>query len=195
VRPWGSRLSSLLHGSRTSRERLETLMDVASEFARGYVAGAAGICVGYPFESVKTLMQNNRQHTSFLREMTAVVRQRGLLALYDGVASPVTSYGFLIAINFTLYANVARRLEKRFQPWSDVARSGLHGVAGLVSGGALSVVSTPFEMIKLRLQAAAKQVHNRPAHYSSTFACARHVLRTEGLVNGLFKGSSLPVSN
>jgi solute carrier family 25 carnitine/acylcarnitine transporter 20/29 len=169
-------------------------MDVASEFARGYVAGAAGICVGYPFESVKTLMQNNRQHTSFLREMTAVVRQRGLLALYDGVASPVTSYGFLIAINFTVYANVARRLEKRYQPSSDAARSGLHGVAGLVSGGALSVVSTPFEMIKLRLQAAAKQVDNRPAHYSSTFACARHVLRTEGLVNGLFKGSSLPVS-
>ena len=26
-------------------------MDLASEFARGYVAGAAGICVGYPFDS------------------------------------------------------------------------------------------------------------------------------------------------
>ncbi len=169
-------------------------MDLVSEFGRGYVAGAAGICVGFPFDSVKVLMQNNRQHTGFVREMMSVIRQRGVLALYDGVASPVTSYGFLIAINFTVYANVARRLEQRFQPSSDAARSGLHGIAGLVSGGALSVVSTPFEMVKLRLQAAAKQVENRPAHYSSTFACTRHILRTEGLVHGLFKGSSLPVS-
>ncbi len=124
-------------------------MEAASEFARGYVAGAAGICVGYPFDSVKVLMQSNRgsESTSFVREMRGVLKGRGFLALYDGILSPVTSYGFLIGINFFCYANVARRLEERFQLDSDVGRSSLHGIAGLVSGGALSVVSTPFEMV------------------------------------------------
>ncbi len=190
-------------------------MDLASEFGRGLVAGAMGITVGYPFDTVKIHMQlasasasvspssslspslsstsTSSSSSSLLSALRRVVAARGVLALFDGVASPVASYGVLIATNFTCYANAARMLEKQFEPTSQFAVSCCHGVAGMISGGVLSVLSCPFEMVKLRLQSQAAQKHNRPAYMNSTFATAKHMLRTEGLA-GFYKGSALPAN-
>lgn len=165
-------------------------MELLSEFGRGYIAGAAGITVGYPFDTIKVAMQTGGGNVSLAKELSRVVRSRGFLALFDGVASPISSYGFLIATNFTCYANGARFLETKLAPATQVGTSLCHGLAGMMSGGVLSVVSCPFEMVKLRLQSAAAQVEHRPAHLSNTFACAKHMLKTEGFVRGFYKGSA-----
>ena len=167
-------------------------MDLAGEFARGYVAGVLGLCVGFPFETLKVALQQ-KQSGSVLQELARVVKSRGALALFDGLASPVSSYGFLIASNFTIYASTARALESRFEPSGQFGTSACHGVAGLVSGGLLSVISTPFEMVKLRLQANASVVVDRPKHMATSLSCAKHIWKTERL-RGFFKGSAFPAN-
>ena len=171
------------------------LEKAALEFVRGYVSGGLGLSVGFPLETVKIQQQNSPHSLRFMQGLRDVVGSRGILSLFDGVASPLVSYGFLIAINFSTYSAVSGYLERRFDPDSNSLRYALHGCAGLISGGVLSVFSSPFELVKIRLQsmAAVTVKEGRPAHYSSTWQLAKHVARTEGF-RGFYRGHSLHVN-
>ena len=165
--------------------------EVVGEFCAGWIAGAAGLTVGFPLDSVKVLMQTSSSpSSSFVSQFSRVVRQRGVTALFDGVASPLVSYGVLVALNFTVYSSVARRLESDFP---SAPRFLMHGAAGLVSGAVLSFASCPFELTKIILQSAAADKTNRSPHLESTVACAKHIWRTRG-VRGFYRGQCLPIN-
>lgn len=70
---------------------------------------------------------------------------------------------------------------------SDTSAYTIHALAGFASGAVLSVASSPFELVKIRMQAAS-QAAVRP--FASTLECARALHRHQG-TRGFFRGHSL----
>eukprot|EP00736_Rhodelphis_marinus_P004628 Rmarinus@m.18753 len=79
------------------------LPTVVCEFMSGLIAGAASLCVGHPFDTVKVQMQANPgHHRGVLDCVINVGKRRGLRGYFDGLLSSVSSIGI---VNATLFAS------------------------------------------------------------------------------------------
>jgi solute carrier family 25 carnitine/acylcarnitine transporter 20/29 len=168
-----------------------------NDFVAGWCGGVAGILVGFPLDTIKVQMQLSQRscstaNTVSVRSMLQSMK-RSPLRLFDGILSPLCSYSILVALNFGTFAFVTRRLQHHQQQhdgkqhWlnNEVV---VYACAGFISGLLLSVASSPFELVKIRMQADAHERHRR---FASTWECALHIVRTEGAIGGLYKGHSL----
>lgn len=97
------------------------------DFAAGWVAGVAGLTVGYPLDTLKVQMQLSK--TGSLRDALRSIEPRRMFA---GLMSPVSSYGVLIALNFGVYGVTSRALVEANPHINEHA---LHALGGLCSGG------------------------------------------------------------
>lgn len=150
-----------------------------NDFAAGWLGGVSGITIGYPFDTIKVKQQLGNL------PLRGAIRSVSLPRLFDGLMSPVSSYGLLIALNFGTYGVLQRKLSA-WLGGADTAAT--HAVAGALSGSVLAVASSPFELVKIRMQSLSTRTSSG---YSSTWACARDVVRKEGIWGGLYKGVSL----
>ncbi len=102
------------------------------DFAAGWVAGVAGLTVGYPLDTLKVQMQLSESGT--LRDALRSIEAR---RMFSGLLSPIASYGVLIALNFGCYSIASRAL---VDAYPHVNEHALHAVGGLCSGGVHSCV-------------------------------------------------------
>lgn len=165
---------------------------ILREFLRGYGAGLSGMLVGYPLDTVKVQMQWGRSKSLRSALSTIVHSPRGALALWDGIAAPITSYGVLVAINFAIFTLLSDYLMRVYHPAEGSPKHfGILAVSGFASGSALSVASCPFEVLKVRMQSTAGQTGcPRRKYPTNTWRLARQIVATEG-VSSLVKTRAL----
>ncbi|KAI1501519.1 mitochondrial carrier domain-containing protein [Biscogniauxia marginata] len=187
---------------------------MSADFWAGYISGAVGILIGNPLDLIKVRLQASKEtttsSTSSSSTSTSPTSTRrppyfpSRSALVAGTAAPVFGYGALNALLFVSYNRTEALLNESLglPPHESGAGSGSNlwttWIAGAVGGLATWAVSTPTELVKCRAQvlASSSLTHSSssslpaPGSGPSSWAIAKHVLRTEG-VRGLYLGGAV----
>ena len=155
------------------------MTDVA--FVAGAVAGVFECLVVQPLDMVKTRFQlhagNSRPAVS--EALMALLREGGVPRLYRGVLPELAAMTPKSSAMYSAYEASLRALEER-----GVRPMAAHLAAGITAGVPEAAVVTPFQVVKVRLQ--AKEHLGR---YHGTLHCLRTVLAEEGpraLASGFF---------
>eukprot|EP01134_Creolimax_fragrantissima_P005243 CFRG5243T1 len=157
--------------------------DVVLDLSAGSLGGMAGITVGQPFEVLKTRMQARRSpYKNSLQCLKMTVREEGVRALWKGLGPPLSGVALYQAICFASYEATKTALKQSNlinEPQSIVL------MAGLASGCATTVVTTPTDLIKIQMQ--LDRGTGQAKRYPNMFSCLRHIVRRDGL-RGLYRG-------
>lgn len=149
------------------------------------ILGAAGVLVGHPFDTIKVHLQTqnpkNPLYRGTLHCFRSIIAKDSFSGLYRGISSPLGGVALVNAIVFGVYGNIQRRSS---QP--DSIKS--HFIAGSVAGLAQSVVCSPMELIKTRLQLQSQNTKNK--QFSGALHCLRHIFKTEGF-RGVYRGMGI----
>uniref|UniRef100_F1L6P6 Mitochondrial basic amino acids transporter n=1 Tax=Ascaris suum TaxID=6253 RepID=F1L6P6_ASCSU len=150
------------------------------DFIAGCFGGAAGVLAGHPLDTVKVRLQTQTpgQYKGTVHCFTSIVRNEGVSGLLKGLSSPLASLSVINAIVFGVYGNAVRLFENQESIWT-------HFVAGCASGLAQTVIATPTEMLKLRMQI---QSDSCLKVYRSPYDCLRKIIKQKG-IKYLFRGS------
>jgi solute carrier family 25 carnitine/acylcarnitine transporter 20/29 len=127
-------------------------MDESITAISGAVAGVVGTSLGYPLDSIKTRIQTDpRKYSSMTQSLRTIIKEEGILGLYRGLLSPMISLIILNTMNFSVYSKSMTSLGldysytiREFEPRVLIA--------GCTSGFFASIVSTPFELVKIQMQ-------------------------------------------
>ena len=153
-----------------------------NESIAGIVSGFICRFVEHPFDTLKvqaqtqSLKDGKRISTSALFRRT--ISQHGWLALYRGLPSPLICGMGENLIIFAVYGNFTRLIHS-----GDDIPLYKQLLGGAMSGGCVSFLLTPVELIKCRMQT----INESAPRYKSTLHCFLQTVRTEG-IRGLFRG-------
>ncbi|PWY99923.1 mitochondrial carrier [Testicularia cyperi] len=156
----------------------------------GSAAGAAQVTVGQPLDTVKVRSQIARPgvYKGPMDVLTRTIRGEGFLALYKGMASPLLGISAQNALLFTAF-----QTSKRFiSPESQNLSIPQIAAAGAVAGGINSILSSPVELFKIRMQAQissnAKGATGDAIPVKKLSQVARDVYSGQGWRNGVMRG-------
>ncbi|CAF0874752.1 unnamed protein product [Didymodactylos carnosus] len=138
-----------------------------------------------PIDVVKVRMQLQHelrgtiQYHGLLRGAIKIVQNEGLLTLWSGVEPALWREASYSTIRMGAYEPIKELLHAEgYVPlWKKI-------MAGAISGGVGACLTSPTDLIKIRLQAQRGQ---KNYIYSSTISAFRHIYREEGL-RGLYRG-------
>lgn len=126
----------------------------------GSIAGIAGKVVEYPFDTVKVRLQSQPDHLPLqykgpLDCFRQSIQQDGFRGLYRGVSAPFAGAAAETACLFWSYRLAQDFLRSNFYSMQGAGDplplSGLV-TAGALSGGVTSLILTPIELVKCRMQ-------------------------------------------
>lgn len=191
---------------------------MALDFLAGCTGGIAGVMVGYPLDTIKVHLQTqdvtNPKYRGTWHCFTTIVRQQSFSGLYKGMTSPLAGVAVVNAILFGVYGNVQNILPKQWNPSLNVF------IAGASAGMVQSVISSPMELAKTRMQlqdssgsdlkSTTKTATNlsdrtkqltqpvsssirRSPQYKNPLQCLAHLHQTEGF-RGVFRGYSITLA-
>lgn len=177
-------------------EAVEQLKDITF----GSIAGLAGKVIEYPFDTVKVRLQSQRDHLPLqykgpLDCFRQSIQQDGFRSLYRGVSAPLFGAALETASLFWSYRLAQIFLQNNVYTGSGkLPLSGLM-VAGALSGGVTSLILTPIELVKCRMQVPLHSpldptLSARTSLSSTTlspFAVLADVYRREGIL-GFWRG-------
>jgi len=159
-------------------------------FIGGYFSGVALVFVGHPFDTIKVRLQTEGRSGRFsgpLDCLAQTIRKEGVIGLYKGMSPPLVMTG---VVNFFLFGIQAMCV--------DVVRgANLVGpnsvrqnmLAATMSGAVISLLVTPMEGVKSRLQV---QYHSAksgtPPMYLGPWHCFKSVYTNLGLSKGIYRG-------
>uniref|UniRef100_U5EXE6 Putative mitochondrial carnitine-acylcarnitine carrier protein n=1 Tax=Corethrella appendiculata TaxID=1370023 RepID=U5EXE6_9DIPT len=159
---------------------------MASDFVAGCLGGCAGILVSYPFDTVKVHLQTQDHRNPVYRGtwhcLKTIVGKDSVRGLFRGMTSPLAGVAAVNAIVFGVYGNVQRTSTDPNSIYS-------HFLAGSIAGLAQSVVCSPMELIKTRLQLQNNQ-NSLVQKFKNPLECTQHIYRNEG-VRGIFRGLTI----
>ena len=111
----------------------------------GLLAGILGVTVGYPFDTMKTRLQNGNNEP-------IKKNIRGLFSLYRGVAIPFFTTGIMQSLNFAIYGSMKYQLMNNYVVTNEMSYLQSVFLSGSVSGGVMSIFATPIQLIKIQYQ-------------------------------------------
>ncbi|CAI9766099.1 unnamed protein product [Fraxinus pennsylvanica] len=162
------------------------------EFVSGGLGGTAGVVAGYPLDTLRIRQQNSRTGSAF-SILRRVVTRDGPCALYRGMAAPLASVFFQNAMAFQTYAILSRAFSSN---GTGVEPPSYKGVAlgGIGTGAIQSLLLSPVELVKIRLQLQGKTNENKNQSGSEKgpVCVARNIIRTEGW-RGIYRGLTITV--
>ncbi|CAN8233354.1 unnamed protein product [Cochlearia groenlandica] len=153
------------------------------EFVAGGFGGVAGIISGYPLDTLRIRQQHSSRSGSaftILRRMLAV---EGPTSLYRGMAAPLASVTFQNAMVFQIYAIFSRSFDSSLPMEEPPSYSGV-ALGGVGTGAMQSLMLSPVELIKIRLQLQQSNI--------GPIRLAKSILRTQGL-KGIYRGLTITV--
>jgi len=154
-----------------------------SQLVAGAISGFVATGVTAPLDLVKTVLQNSsagQQSSRTFSILTELARQEGWSACFKGLSPSLCGIALQWAVYFPIYDNFKMNIGRRVE--SPIGASVLSAMG---AGAFATVVTNPFWLVKVRMQAYSKSL------YPSMWSCARMVYRHEG-PSGFFKG--LPAS-
>lgn len=178
------------------------MAEVAKDLAAGTIGGAAQLIVGHPFDTIKVKLQSQPvpppgqlpRYSGAIDAVKQTLAAEGPRGLYKGMGAPLATVAALNAVLFTVRGQMEALL--RSEPGAPLTVN-QQIIAGAGAGVAVSILATPTELIKCRLQAQGAVVASVASpggtvtaalKYTGPMDVAKQVLRSEGGVKGLFKG-------
>ncbi|XDV23151.1 hypothetical protein PO909_027853 [Leuciscus waleckii] len=161
----------------------------------GAAAGALGAFVASPAYLVKTHLQaqtaaaiavgHQHNHQSVSSALLSIYRREGVTGLWRGVNGAVPRVMVGSAAQLSTFSSAKDWVTRAqwFSPHSVLIAL----IAAMISGVAVSVTMTPFDVISTRLYNQPVDEFKRGRLYSGFVDCLMKVCATEGIV-GLYKG-------
>lgn len=173
----------------------------------GSLASMGAAVFSNPFEVMKTRLQlqgelmkkgaYTAEYTGLLQGMAKVARQEGILALQSGLVAALWHQAAQNGTRLGIYPYIQTACQKivHGENFDKAPHSFLLNIAaGAISGIIAAVVSSPFYMVKTRLQAqsksnlgAAKTGVGKQHAYTGVWNALTTIYRTQG-TKGLFHG-------
>jgi solute carrier family 25 carnitine/acylcarnitine transporter 20/29 len=149
-------------------------------YASGALAGVSRAFVGQPFDTVKVKMQTHPEmYRSSAAALRCVLRTEGVKGLYRGVTAPLTGNAVISCIQFSVYNSQ----KEEYGAW----------LAGAAAGAAASLVTSPVEYLRIKMQLANKLDNNKK--YRGVLDCARHIIAQDGFNPlRLFRGLGITIA-
>ncbi|KAM8832048.1 solute carrier family 25 member 47-A isoform 1-T1 [Spinachia spinachia] len=122
------------------------------DFVSGSFAGACGVAVGYPLDTVKVRIQTQRQFTGVWQCVAVTFSNEGVYGFFKGMTLPLATIALTSSVVFGTYRNCLQCLTQ-----ARGARSGPSGkldvfLSGMAAGVAQTSVMAPGDIVKVRLQ-------------------------------------------
>ncbi|QSZ34492.1 hypothetical protein DSL72_006086 [Monilinia vaccinii-corymbosi] len=175
-------------------KRREALMNSVEDCLYGSIAGVVGKYIEYPFDTVKVRLQSQPYHlplqyTGPLDCFKQSIRSGGLLGLYRGISAPLVGAALENSSLF-FWEQVGREallkagVYKRDQPLPLEAL----WMTGALSGALTSLLLTPIELVKCKIQAPAAAANSSvPVAAKTVSAVIREVWHHQG-IRGFWNG-------
>ncbi|TID13958.1 mitochondrial carrier [Venturia nashicola] len=158
----------------------------------GACGGIAQVLIGQPFDIVKVRLQTTSQYKNALDCATRIYKNEGPLAFYKGTLTPLIGIGACVSVQFGGFQFARRTLEQRNldrNPNGPATLSyGQYYLAGAFAGISNTVLSTPIEHVRIRLQT---QPHGAARLYSGPLDCVRKLSTDAGVGKGLYRGTAV----
>ncbi|KAF8627765.1 hypothetical protein AX17_006130 [Amanita inopinata Kibby_2008] len=124
-------------------------LETINELIAGSVGGAAQVLVGQPLDTIKTRAQiaPKGMFKGPMDILLQTMRKEGFFALYKGMASPLLGIAGVNSLLFASYG-ASKRL---ISPYPQLSLQQI-ALAGAMAGAANSVLASPVEMFKVRMQ-------------------------------------------
>ena len=157
-----------------------SLQPAIKNHGAGALAGVSRALVGQPFDTVKVKMQT---HSDLYRGsfdcLKAVLNTEGVRGLYRGVGAPLAGNVVTSSVQFSVY-NEMRHYQ---DAW----------VSGAVAGAVSSLVTSPVEFIRIKMQLASKLEHGK--QYRSIIHCGMDIVSKAGNNPlALFRGLGITIA-
>lgn len=150
----------------------------------GATAGATESFVVVPFELVKIRLQDkSSKYKGMIDVFQAIVRQEGLLALYNGLEATLWRHISWNAGYFGIIFSVRDMLPK---PENNSAKIRNDLISGAIGGTVGTMLNTPFDVVKSRIQNTTRVAGVIPK-YNWTIPSVALVYKEEGF-GALYKG-------
>ena len=153
--------------------------------AAGYISGVANILSGQPFDICKVRIQS-ANGGSFPVVLKNIIKNEGALSLWKGSFFPLVTFGLCNSICFA----VNEYVKHYFRNKNNTHELSLFNyyIAGALAGVANSVVSSPMEHIRIRMQT---QKSGADQLYKGSIDAARKIFKQHGLQKGIYKGYTI----
>ena len=180
-------------GSQNGSCRFMLSPTVASVLA-GSVAGAIGVGVAFPLDTLKTKSQvlgqkytddNGKSLSLGMWPLIQLIYQEeGLIGFYGGVKAMMIGQAFIKALAFSANTFALQILQANMFVTNHFPNLIRLLIAATFSGFMTSFLVAPFERIKVMMQAADA----KDGEYGNEIDCMRAVLATEGLIGLMGRG-------
>lgn len=154
----------------------------------GATAGATEAFVVVPFELVKIRLQDKAsagKYNGMVDVVTKIIKQEGPLALYNGLESTLWRHILWNGGYFGCIFQVRAQLPKP-EPGNKSQQVRNDLIAGAVGGTAGTILNTPMDVVKSRIQNSPKVAGTVPK-YNWAWPAVATVFREEG-PSALYKG-------
>lgn len=162
--------------------------DVFWELFAGSVGGGIGMLVGHPLDTIKVRMMTRPDAYLSMRDcFMKTVQGEGAAGFFKGVAPPMLSVAVYQAVCFASFSSALAFVTEKTERDASIPSLFL---AGSISGAATVLVTTPTDLVKIRLQLETETSTRRKTGVgglSDMFRCARGILATEGM-RGFYRG-------
>lgn len=160
----------------------------------GGVAGSAGIVIGHPFDTIKVRLQ---QQTQALIPKRNASTYRGL---FQGIGAPLATAAVVNASVFSVYGATSRLWDNYYPNSEEISRLtnaliAKHALCGAVTGLTTSIVLSPVEYVKIRLQttnleprAGSRSLSHFDGRTNSSFQLAKEIVSSRHGIQGLYRG-------
>lgn len=151
----------------------------------GTVGGFFQVIGGHPLDLVKVRLQTQiagqQQFNGMVDCIKKTFAQEGMKAFYKGAASPITGAMAMNAGLFFSYGQARVYLADPQKPNEPLSLPRIL-LAGAFAGGFVSLIESPFDLVKVKLQAQVGQ-----GAYTGVFDAARKIIGQHG-IRGLYQG-------
>ncbi|KAI8639388.1 hypothetical protein BD408DRAFT_371879 [Parasitella parasitica] len=158
-----------------------------ADFISGNFGGMSQVIVGQPLDTIKVRLQLDQGRFKGAWDCTIqTVKKEGFLALYKGMASPLIGIGAVNALLFTANSSIKSRLQSHPDQLLSLDKI---AVAGAGAGVVNSILASPVELLKIKMQAqfGSKSVDGK-RYFTGPIDCAKYLIQRDGIAHGLFRG-------
>ncbi|XP_045480196.1 mitochondrial 2-oxodicarboxylate carrier-like [Harmonia axyridis] len=171
------------------------LKEAAIQIGSGGTAGFVEVCIMHPLDLVKTRLQLQNKnlmkadpqfYNGVVDCLLKMYKNEGLGSFWKGIIPPILVETPKRSVKFFTF----EQYKQLFLFGHSSPTPVTYSLAGLSAGITESILVTPFEVVKVELQANRQKVKDAP----STFLVARKIIANGGLGSrGLFKGLSATI--
>ncbi|XP_068433053.1 solute carrier family 25 member 47-A isoform X2 [Clinocottus analis] len=163
-----------------------------ADFVSGSFAGACGVAVGYPLDTVKVRIQTQRQFTGVWQCIVATFSKEGVHGFFKGMTLPLATISMTSSVVFGTYRNCLQCLSQWRRAGCGPNTKPEVFLSGMAAGVAQMSVMSPGDIVKVRLQCQTASTRGGTGltkpRYRGPVHCLLSIVKEDGL-RGLYRGA------